>query len=111
MGASRTYHVVGVADNGNLYPAMTREEMAQKQHKAAAQGDGALSWAAQTQTGAKLAAAGPSRVVPCRVCNGNGCVVCRWAGVCRPGDWYKRLWQPWQLAEIAERARFARQPV
>jgi len=105
MGRSITYHVVGTAANGNIYPAMSREEMAQKQHQAAAHGDGTLSWYAQTRVGDRQVEAGPSRVVPCQTCQGNGCIVCRFSGVCRPGTWYARLWAPWQLVEIAKDAR------
>jgi len=107
MGRSVTYHVVGTADNGNLYCAMSREEMAQKEYQAAARGDGALSWYSQTRVGDRLVESGPSRVVSCQVCQGNGCIVCRFSGVCRPGKWYARLWRPWQLNEIAKNSRFA----
>ena len=121
MRRSQTFHCVGyaLASNGRrrIFTAMNRLEIAQARHNAEKEGLKIASWIAQTKTGEKILGCDcfgflldvevPSvKTVICPICKGDGhngkfyCVVCKGSGITRPGRWYEKSWQSWQLEDM-----------
>ena len=105
MGRSHIYHVLGYGkwqpnNRRTVYTAMNRHEMGQAAYKALIHGDEIIEWDYQTKRGQKMVEAGPARVIPCEICNQEGCIVCKYSGVRKPGQAWINGWSTWQLDEI-----------
>jgi hypothetical protein len=88
MGHSQTIHCIGEAENGHLWYAMNKLEIAQARIKAKKENEKIIQWYAQTKTGCRILGTDSiytivddmalpkiTGIIPC-VCK-NGCFICR----------------------------------